>query len=231
MVRFRGVGAIADRIIDVMATTEPVVGFVSGSHYADSIPAIVDELRLRGKNPTVVYNTGGYDSVETLRRLEPYVDIYLPDFKYSNATLAGDLSHAPDYPVRAGEALVEMFRQKGSALRIDDEGLAFGGIVIRHLVLPGMVENSLRCLDWIAENLSTNLHLSIMSQYYPPDFFLASDYFKRHPQSPLARRVTQEEYDIVVEHFYSLGFHNGWIQELDSARSYRPDFSTDSPFM
>ena len=103
----------ADRIASVLQKTENIVGFVTPTHYADSIPAIVEELHRRGLHPVTVYNTSGYETVETLRMLEPYIDVYLPDFKYADADLAARYSHAPDYPQRALEALSEMYRQKG----------------------------------------------------------------------------------------------------------------------
>jgi len=144
----------------------------------------------------------------------------LPDFKYSDAGLAARYSHAPDYPERAFEALREMYRQKGSVLITDEQGLAVSGIIVRHLVLPGCVGNSLGVLDRIAD-VSLNLHVSLMAQYYPP--------FPTLPDQ-LSRTVTAEEYDAVVEHFYSTGLHNGWLQELSAQTSYRPDFTASTPF-
>lgn len=226
LIRYRSIPDIVDRIAEVLKTTENMVGFVSPSHYAHHIPAIVEALHSRGLHPTVVYNTGGYDSVETLRQLEPYIDIYLPDYKYSDATLAAQLSHAADYPQRAAEALTEMYRQKGSALHVDDNGVAFGGIIVRHLVLPGAVDNSLHCLEWLADNLSTRLHISLMAQYFPPEELTATI----PADSPLRRTLKSEEYRTIVEHFHALGFYNGWIQELTAAANYHPDFTRKEAF-
>lgn len=228
LVRYHTVESIVARIAEVLPDTENIVGFVSPSHYAHLLPPIIDALHTRGLYPTVVYNSGGYDDVATLRSLADYVDVYLPDFKYSDATLAAQLSHAADYPQRAGEALQEMFRQKGSSLHIDEHGMAFGGIIVRHLVLPGAVDNTLRCLDWIAENLSTSLHVSLMAQYYPPSEWLHSG--DCPPNSPLRHTLNETEYHRVVEHFHKLGFYNGWIQELAAAANYRPDFTRQNAF-
>ena len=215
-----GVQAIVDRVQQLLPETENIVGFVSPTHYAHAIPAIVDELHRRGLFPTTVYNTGGYDSVETLRSLAPYIDIYLPDFKYSDPALALRYSHAPDYPQVALAALREMYNQKGSALPTDERGLAFRGIIVRHLVLPGQVDNSLGVLDTLAD-LSTNLHIALMAQYFPPSDDLPDQ---------LNRTLTQAEYDRVTAHLRHLGLYRGWVQELDAQAHYRPDFSRPNPF-
>lgn len=219
---YHGMESIVNRILEVLKDTENVVGFVSPSHYVHLIPMIVDALHDKGVFPTVVYNTNGYDSVEALQGLMPYVDVYLPDFKYSQEDLALKYSHAEDYPQVAKKALAEMFSQKGSSLPIDENGLAFRGIIIRHLILPGRVDNSLAALDWIADNLSTNLHISLMSQYFPPEGLELPD--------ELNRTITLEEYDRVVDHFYELGFHKGWVQELEASENYRPDFYKKQAF-
>ena len=221
-VTLRGVDAIVDATAESLKHTEQLVGLVSATHYADSIPAIVDGLHARGLYPTIVYNTGGYDTVDTLQRLAPYIDVYLPDFKYADPVLAQRYSHAADYPQRAGAALREMVNQKGTALPTDDNGLAFRGIIVRHLVLPGQSDNSIQCLQWIADNISTNLHISLMAQYFPPEG-------KKLPDE-LGRRLREEEYQRVVDAFYDLGFHRGWVQPLDAADNYKPHFEHQTLF-
>ena len=216
----KGVEAIADRVAEVLPQTENIVGLVTPSHYADSIPALVEALHSRGLYPTIVYNTGGYDSVETLRKLEPYVDVYLPDFKYMDSSLALRYSHAEDYPEVALAALREMYNQKGSALPTDDRGIAYRGIIVRHLVLPGQVENSLRVLDTLAD-ISMNLHVALMAQYFPP--------YEGLPDQ-LGRTLSEEEYRQVTDHFYAVGLHRGWLQELDAQACYRPDFTRQQAF-
>ena len=218
--RYVGVEAIVEAIVQTLQQSENIVGFVTPSHYADSIPAIVAGLHARGLEPTIVYNTGGYDSVETLRMLEPYVDIYLPDFKYMDSDIARRYSHAPDYPAVALAALKEMYRQKGSALHTDDNDMAYRGIIVRHLVLPGHIDNSKAVLESIAD-LSLNLHVALMAQYFPPMDGLPE---------PLNRCLTQEEYDQVTDYFYALGLHRGWVQELSAQESFRPDFSKQQSF-
>lgn len=219
-VRFRGVDAIVDAIAQQLTLTENIVGFVTPSHYADHIPAIVEGLRRRGLNPTTVYNTSGYDRVDTLKTLAPYIDIYLPDFKYMDADLAQRYSRAADYPAVALEAIKEMYAQKGAGLPVDDSGMAYRGIIVRHLVLPGQIDNTLAVLEQIAE-VSPRLHVSLMAQYYPIASTLPDQ---------LGRLLTAEEYDRAVAQFHAVGLHRGWVQDLAAQSAYRPDFSKRQPF-
>lgn len=227
---YHSIDEVVARVAEVLETSENVLGLVSPSHYAFCIPQLIDRLHEKGLFPTVVYNSNGYDDVAVLQRLAPYVDVYLPDFKYMDSRLAADLSHAADYPQRAQAALLEMYNQKGSGLPTDDDGLAFRGIIVRHLVLPGQVENSLRCLDWLAENVSLNLHISLMAQYFPNELVKQSPLVQQPIYEPLIRTLQADEYQRVVDHFYALGFHNGWVQELDSNLAFRPDFSRKDSF-
>ena len=212
---------IIDATAESLKQTENIVGFVSATQYSDLVIPIIEGLHGKGLHPTIVYNSNGYESVDVLRRLAPYVDIYLPDYKYRDSDIAARYSHAADYPEVAGNAIKEMFNQKGAALPTD-EGLAFNGLIIRHLVLPGQIQNSLDCLRWIADNLSTNIHISLMAQYFPPAGIELPD--------QLNRRLRKEEYDQVVEEFYNLGFHRGWVQELDAADNYKPHFEEKTTF-
>jgi putative pyruvate formate lyase activating enzyme len=198
------------------------VGFVSPSHVIPRMVSLIEALSRRTPKPVMVMNTNAYDRVETLRGLEGLIDVYLPDLKYMDSELAGRLSDAEDYPEVASRALREMYRQKGSRLWLDEEGMATSGLIVRHLVLPGQVENSKRCLQFIAEELSPSVHLSLLAQYRP------TPNVARDPL--LGRRVTQEEYEAVIEEMERLGFHNGWTQELDSAENYNPDFRERHPF-
>lgn len=164
---------VCDAIIKLLPLSENNLGFVSPTHFTLQMVSVVEELRRRGYNPTILYNTNGYDLPETLRTLEGIVDVWLPDLKYSDDRLAEVLSQAPHYIEYALAALKEMVRQVGTTLHTDDRGIARRGIIIRHLVLPGQEENSIGVLKLIAENFSSKLHISLMSQYYPPDKLLA----------------------------------------------------------
>ncbi|HEX3008753.1 MAG TPA: radical SAM protein [Bacteroidales bacterium] len=213
---------VIQKIKETLLHTENVVGFVSPSHFVPHVKAIINALRSDGLNPVFVYNTNGYDSVDSLKSLEGYIDVYLPDLKYADADLSLAFSQARNYPDVAGEALKEMFRQKGSTLKVDDNGIAVSGMIIRHLVLPDAIENSTGVLRFIAEELSERVHISLMSQYFP------TPRVRQIPQ--LNRLITIEEYDQVTEAFYDLGFFRGWLQEPDSHQQFRPSFENDQAF-
>ncbi|MFH1296087.1 MAG: radical SAM protein [Bacteroidota bacterium] len=206
----------------ILGTGINIVGFVSPSHVIPQMKVIIRVLENLGYQPTWVYNTNGYDTVETLRELEGIIDVYLPDFKYMDSVLAGRLSDVADYPVVAGAALKEMLRQKGTTLRINDAGYAESGILVRHLVLPGYVENSIEVLRFLATELSPHLHVALMSQYYPA-YQACSD-----PQ--LSRSLARTEYTRVVKFMEEFGMDRGFIQGLGSFNHYRPDFGKNHPF-
>lgn len=222
LVALHSVDQIVEATAQSLQQTENIVGLVSATQYSDLVAPIVEGLHNRGLYPTVVYNTNGYERVEVLQQIAPYVDIYLPDFKYSDADLARRYSNAADYPEVAALAIKEMYNQKGSSLPTDDDGIAFRGLIVRHLVLPGQVDNSIRCLEWLADNLSTNIYISLMAQYFPPDGVALPD--------QLGRRLTDDEYHRVTDAFYDLGFHHGWVQELEAADNYNPHFGKETYF-
>ena len=199
-----------------------MIGFVSPSHVIPQVKIIIDVLHSLGYYPAIVYNTNGYDKPETLKSLEGIIDVFLPDFKYMDPVIAKECSDAEDYPEIASKALKEMYRQKGSVLHLSDQGTAESGIVIRHLVLPGNVQNSLKVLRFIAEEISPKLHISLMSQYYPTPGVSCHPFLKRS--------LKKDEYQVVVDEMEMLGFSNGWIQDLDSRHNYQPDFKRKHPF-
>jgi putative pyruvate formate lyase activating enzyme len=139
-----------------------------------------------------------------------------------DALLATEYSDASDYPEIAAKALKEMYRQKGSSLHLADDQTAESGIIIRHLVLPGQVENSKKVLRFIAEEISSGLHLSLMSQYYPTPGVIHHTYLKRG--------LYLDEYSAVIEEMDRLGMTHGWTQEMESSGHYQPDFRKDHPF-
>jgi putative pyruvate formate lyase activating enzyme len=213
---------VIDQITSILDSGINRIGFVSPSHFIPQVKIIIQCIEALGYTPTWVFNTNGYDKVETLRSLEGIIDVYLPDFKYMDRDLADEYSDAPDYPEVAGAALKEMFRQKGATLHLSEDGTAESGMIIRHLVLPGHKENSLKVLNFIAEELSANLHISLMSQYFPT--------LRVSSHSWLNTTVSEEEYSIIVDELYRLGMYNGWVQELSSATHYHPDFEREEPF-
>jgi putative pyruvate formate lyase activating enzyme len=217
-----GLSEILDRVTEILLNGVKSVGFVSPSHLVPQVKSIIRGLNSRGFNPVIVYNTNSYEKVETLRSLAGLIDVYLPDYKYVSPELAGEFSDSPEYPSFAIKALKEMYYQKGSVLRTDEDGNAEYGMLIRHLVLPGYAEESKKVLRSIAEELSPGVHLSLMSQYHPVDDV------RTHPH--LKRALYEAEYKSVVDEMERLGFRNGWLQGMDSFQNYKPDFSRENPF-
>ncbi len=211
-----------DQIEKILSTGIRAVGFVSPSHVVPQVKAILRGLNKRGLHPNTVYNTNSYDKPEIIDSLDGLIDVYLPDYKYITPGISNDYSDADDYPAVALKAIRRMYFQKGSTLHLDEKGRAVNGMLIRHLVLPGHVEESKKVIRSIAEELSPGVHLSLMSQYHPVPLV------KNH--QVLNRTLYKSEYKSVVEAMESLGFRNGWIQDMDSYLNYRPDFRKENPF-
>lgn len=198
------------------------VGFVSPSHYALHIKAIVKELRSRGREFITIYNSNAYDDIQTLKDLSELIDIYLPDFKYMDSNLSFELSDCKDYPEIAIKAIKEMYNQKGSTLIKNEQGYAENGLIIRHLILPGQIQNTLDVLRTISYELSEFVHISLMSQYYPTENTTEHKYLKN--------KISLDEYNIALAEMENLGFHRGWIQDIESSKHYFPDFKKSHPF-
>lgn len=198
------------------------LGLVSPTPYVPYAVRLVETLRDAGYHPTVVYNTNGYDTVDALRLVAPYVDIYLPDYKYGSYDLARRLSGVADYPDAALDAIGEMLRQKGRELEYDARGVARRGVIVRHMVLPGYVENSRAAMINLSVEFGNKIALSLMAQYNPAHHCMHRE--------PLNRRISREEYQAVLSLVNGLGFARGWKQELESAATYNPDFTRPDPF-
>ena len=171
------------------------------------VPQIIEAIKIARKNGLklpIVYNTNGYEKVETLKMLEGYVDIYLPDFKYSDDELGKRLSKVDNYFEIATEALKEMYRQTGKAV-FNGEGIMQKGMIIRHLVLPNHILNSRRVLKWINENMH-DVYVSVMAQYFPT--------YKAKEIDDINRKLTKKEYEQIENYLYRLDLENGYIQEL-----------------
>ena len=195
---------------DLIAQGAENIDLVTPTHFLPTIlPALSPKLPV-----PVVYNCGGYERVETLRALEGLVDVYLPDLKYADGALAAELSGAADYFPVACEAIREMFRQVGPYVL--EDGLLKRGVVIRHLVLPGYLDNTRRVLDWIAETFAPgDVLVSLMSQYTPT----------ANMTGRLARRVTAAEYRAAADYMRNCGITDGFVQERTSAEeAYTPAF-------
>ncbi len=181
------------------------INFVTPTHSAHTIPAALLEAVPKGFNLPIVYNTSGYDDMETLQFLDGVIDIYMPDIKYNNNDTAYAHSDCGDYVEKNRAALIEMFRQVG-LLQCDSHGIALRGMIIRHLVIPGGIAESKECLRFIAEALSPNITVSIMSQYFPAHTVLHD--------AVLGRRLHRDEYNEVVEYARSINLENALIQPL-----------------
>ena len=196
------------------------INLVTATHFVHRIAPMLRRMRENGSlTVPVVYNSSGYESIDTLRLLEGVVDVYLPDLKYFSSELSQSYSSAPDYFKVASDALREMFRQTGRYEYFENEpDILKRGLVVRHLVLPGCREDSIRVLEELADLLPTeDILLSLMSQY-TPEFALDTPYKNLH------RRVTTFEYSSVVKKAQELGF-DGFIQSKDSASAkFTPDF-------
>jgi putative pyruvate formate lyase activating enzyme len=187
------------------------------------LPGIMEALfiaRRRGLHLPFVFNCGGYERKDIISLLDKQVEIYLPDFKYGFSETGKNLSGVADYPQQAIASLREMVRQVGDGLSTDDNGVATGGIIVRHLVLPGHIDNSIEVLK-IVHDISPFIPFGILSQYTPIPAVA------NHPL--LSRRITKEEYEIVVNAALDLGFEEIYTQDVDD-RVLNPDFGRENPF-
>lgn len=199
------------------------ISLVSPSHFVPQIVRAVHEAVPLGLRVPLVYNSNGYDSVASLRSLQGVVDVYLPDLKYGTDQSGLELSGVADYVSRSRAALREMYRQVGSRLLLDDEGMACRGMIVRHLVLPGGRAGSHEVLTWLAHEFSRRLNVSLMAQYHPMH--------RARSMQGLDRAVSAGEYADVVNMAKGLGLENIWVQEVDSASHYLPYFDRDGhPF-
>lgn len=182
------------------------INLVTPTHF---VPQILEALSFAvkgGLNIPIVYNTSGYDLVETLKLLDGIVDIYLPDMRYGDNKNAAAFSNAPDYVQINQKALKEMFRQVGN-LKIDDNLIAQKGLIIRHLVLPNNIASTEKVFKFLSKNISKDAYISLMSQYHPT--YKGSEF----PQ--INRPITKKEYQEAVDLFFKYGLSNGWIQDAD----------------
>ncbi len=200
---------LAARLLRLQRLGAHNINFVTPTHYMPQILAAVWLAIPQGFSLPIVWNTSGFEKIDALQLLEGIVSIYLPDMKYADDAPATALSAAPDYCRINRMAVTEMLRQVGQ-LRVDDEGIASSGLIIRHLVLPEGKSGSLITLPWIAENLGTETHIALMSQYFPAH--------RAFETVELNRPVRHEEYDEAVEALEGAGLDNGWVQELDEER-------------
>ena len=208
---------VVGQIISILRKDVDFLGFVSPTSHIPHMLRIIEMIHEKGFFPKIIYNTNAYETVETLQQLEPVVDIYLPDFKYADDELGKQLSGIQNYSKIAISAIKEMYRQKKTQIKDENPTL-----IIRHLVLPNHVENSLAALKIIARECSTEVFVSLMSQYFPV--------YKALEIKNINRTLTAAEYNRVLDFLDELGFERGWTQLLDSNDYYQPDFTKKNPF-
>ena len=196
---------LADIMIKQQEKGVENINLVTPTSYALHIIEAIKIARKKGLYIPIVYNTNGYENVETLKILEGYIDIYLPDLKYFYDELGKEYSKVNNYFEVATKAIKEMYRQVGIP-KLDDNGIMKKGLMIRHLILPNQVENSKQVLKWIKENIDNNVFVSVMAQYFPT--------YKAKEIEGLNRKLTKEEYEEVENYLYDLELENGYIQEL-----------------
>ena len=205
----KGKEIIVDELADIMIKQQEKgvenINLVTPTSYAIHIIEAIKIAKEKGLNIPIVYNTNGYENVETLKLLDGYIDIYLPDFKYYYNELGKKYSKVENYFEMATNAIKEMYRQVGTP-KLNENGIMQKGLMIRHLILPNHVENSKQVLKWIKENLDNNVYVSIMAQYFPT--------YKAKQLEELNRKITQKEYEEIETYLYEINLENGYIQEL-----------------
>lgn len=210
---------LSDIFLELQKKGANNINLVTPSHYVLQIKEAIICSREEGFTLPVVYNCSGYEKTETLRLLEGYVDIYLPDMKYMDQIPARKYSDCPDYFTFASEALKEMVRQTGPP-EFDQRGLMKKGVIVRHLALPGYLEDSKNIIKYLYDTYGDTIYISIMNQFTP--ISTLTDY------SELNRRITEEEYDELVDYAIHLGVENGFIQEGETAsESFIPGFNEE----
>lgn len=208
---------LAELFLDLQAQKANNINLVTAGHFLPQVREALILAKEQGLTIPVVYNSSGYEKAEMLRYLEGLVDIYLPDLKYLEADLAGKYSHAKDYPEVAMKALEEMVRQVGMP-EFDERGMMKKGVIVRHLLLPGHVRNSKKVLEYLYGTYGDQIYISLMNQYTPMPAM------KDDPQ--LSRKVTDREYDRLLDHAISFGVTNCFIQEGETAKeSFIPEFN------
>ena len=210
---------LAEIFLELQGKGANNINLVTPMHYAPQITAALDIARKNGLHLPIVWNTGGWELPESVEAVKNYSDIWLTDFKYFDNSLAEKFSNAKNYFENASASLKKMLEQTGEPV-FDDDGMMKKGIIVRHLVLPGHTDDSKKVLRWLWENFGDKIWISIMNQYTP----LCSE--EKFPE--LSRKVTDEEYDEVVDFAVSLGIENAFVQDGEAvSESFIPPFDLE----
>ena len=196
---------LADIFLEQQKRQVENINLVTPTSYVIQIIEAIKIAKSNGLRIPIIYNTNAYEKVETLKLLEGYIDIYLPDLKYAEDELAKNYSNVNNYFDIATKAISEMVRQVGIP-KIDSDGMIKKGVIIRHLVLPNNIQNSKKVLKWIKENLPPKIYISVMAQYFPT--------YKAKNIRDLNRKLTKQEWQEIINFINELGLENGYIQEL-----------------
>ena len=210
---------LGDIFLELQEKGAANLNLVTGVHYVPYIISALESAKKRGFILPVVYNSSGYEEIETLRMLEGYVDVYLPDMKYLDKNLAKDFSNAPDYPDAARAAIKEMVRQTGPCV-FGTDGYIKRGTIVRHLILPGHTKNSIAVLDYLYHTYGENIMISVMNQFTPV--------YEQEKYTELNRKVTRREYEKVLNTALDMGITKGYFQEGKTAsESFIPAFDCE----
>lgn len=210
------INRLSDICLELQEKGANNINLVTPTHY---VPLIIEALKLsksKGLKIPIVYNTSGYESIETIKMLDGIIDIYLPDFKYYSDYIAIKHSKCPNYFKYASLALKEMYKQVGRP-KFDRNGIMKSGVIVRHLLLPGMENDSKRIIEYLYNNYKNNIYISIMNQYTP---------VRKNKYKELNRKVDNEIYDEIIDYAYNLGVRNAFIQEGETqSKSFIPNFN------
>lgn len=196
---------LADIILEQQEKGAHNINLVTPTMYAYQIKEAIKLAKEKGLSIPIIYNSNGYEKIETLKDLDGYIDVYLPDLKYFSDEVAEKYSKAPKYFETATKSILEMIRQVG-APKFDENGMIKKGVMIRHLILPNHLQNTKNILKWIKENIEEDVYINVMAQYFPT--------YKANEDNLINRKLTRREYKQIEEFFYLLNFKNGYIQEL-----------------
>lgn len=210
---------LADIFINQQKKKVNNINLVTPTMYVYQIIQAIEIARKKGLCIPIIYNSNGYENVETIKQLKGDIDIYLPDLKYYSEKIAIEYSNAPNYFKVATDSIKEMYKQVGSPT-FDEYGIIKKGVIIRHLILPNYLQNTKNILKWIKENMPKDIYVSIMAQYFPT--YKAKEYEK------INRKLNIQEYKEIEKYIYTLGLENGYIQELgQNEEEYVPNFNLE----